>query len=74
MPRTPNAAGYKLVEAGTLMEFEVLSTETKPTASDDGAIVEVELQLDEDLMETCSLGFMFLLGLALPYESNQQGV
>lgn len=31
----------------------MLSTETKLTADDDGAIVEVELQLDEDLMDSC---------------------
>jgi len=46
MPQTPSPAGYKLVEAGTLMEFEVLSTETKPTASDDGAIVDLPFSVE----------------------------
>ena len=58
-PDHTNIAGYKRVENGTLMLFEILRTDIRPTPSDEDKIVEMDLQLDEELMETCTLGFMW---------------
>lgn len=43
-------AGYKLVESGTLMLFEVPKTDIKPTVGNEDKIVDMELQFDEELV------------------------
>jgi hypothetical protein len=39
MTDTSIPAGYKLVESGTLMLFEILKTDIKPTVGDEDKIV-----------------------------------
>ena len=73
MTDAPIPAGYKLVQAGTLMTFDVLKTDIKPTVGDEDKIVDMELQLDEDLVESCSLGFMFVLCLQSFHHGRPRG-
>ncbi|MEQ9319516.1 MAG: hypothetical protein RIF41_10180 [Polyangiaceae bacterium] len=74
MPDHPDLAGYKLVESGTLMTFDVVSTDIRPTPSDDDKVVEIELQLDEDLLASCALGFMFVLCLQSFHHGRPRGI
>lgn len=73
MPENTIPAGYKLVEAGTLMTFEILATDIKPTAGDEDKIVDMTLQLEEDLVESCALGFMFALCLQSFHHGRPRG-
>lgn len=74
MPDHPNPAGYKLVESGTLMTFDVVSTDIRPTPGDEDKIVEIELKLDEDLLATCALGFMFVVCLQSFHHGRPRGI
>lgn len=70
--RTP--IGYKLINDATLVEFEILKTDIQPTVGNEDKVVTVELQLDEELAETCALGFMFALGVLSFHDGRPRGV
>ena len=66
-------AGYTLVESGSLMPFEIIGTDIQPTVGDEDKIVDMELQLDEELVENCALGFMFVLCLQSFHDGRPRG-
>lgn len=66
-------AAYKLIETGTLVEFEVLESEAKPTVSGDSLVTRIELQLEEDDVEWGGLGFIFCIAVLSFHDARPRG-
>jgi hypothetical protein len=45
MADSDRPAGFKLVETGTLVEFEIVDTKVEPSPDGETSFVQVELQL-----------------------------
>ena len=56
------------------MLFEIVKTDIKPTVDNEDMVVDVELQLDEELIESCALGFMFVICLQSFHHGRPRGV
>lgn len=66
--------GYRWVKDTTLIDFEIVNEEIQPTPGNDDTAVEIELQLEEDLVETCALGFMFAICVLSFHDGRPRGV
>jgi hypothetical protein len=66
--------GHKLIKDATLINFEILKTEVEPTADQEDKVVTIELQLEEEMIDTCALGFMFALGVLSFHDGRPRGV
>ena len=70
-PRLDKATGFKLIETGTLVDFDILSTDIQPSPDGEETAVRIELQLGEEGEdgdrtedhEWGAFGFLFVLGL-----------
>jgi len=74
MPENKTPIAYKLINDATLIEFEILKSDIQATVDNDDKIVTVDLQLEEDLADTCALGFMFALGVLSFHDARPRGV
>jgi hypothetical protein len=74
MTDEPKLMGYKLIKDATLVEFEVLKTDIQPTVGNDDKLVNMELQLEEDLVESCALGFIFALCVLSFHDGRPRGI
>ena len=74
-------AGYKLIESGTLVNFDILSTQIDESPGGDEAIVRIELHLGEveeddyrtEDHEWGGLGFMFALAVLSFADARPRG-
>ena len=68
-PGDGRMAGYKLIESGRLVDFDILDTKVEDSAGGDEAIVTIELQLagDEEMGESDAewgaFGFIFAVAV-----------
>jgi hypothetical protein len=76
-------AGYKLLQDGALVLFDVVETEVKPSVGDQETLVRIEIQMkDEDQQEDdeCTtvewgaLGFIFALSVLSFADARPRGV
>lgn len=77
-------AGYKLIEKGTLVSFDIVETQIEPSPGDEEMVVRIELQLGEvedgdeqDRTEDHvwgGLGFVFCLALLSFRDARPRGV
>lgn len=74
MTENKTPIGYKLIKDATLIDFEILKSDIQATVDNDDKIVTVDLQLEEDLADTCALGFMFALGVLSFHDARPRGV
>jgi hypothetical protein len=68
MSRSDRPAGYKLIETGTLVEFEIVDTKVEPAPDGETSFVRIALQLGgleggdgEDQVEWGAFGVIFTL-------------
>jgi hypothetical protein len=52
----------QLVRDGLAPELEVVDTKIEPTFGDDDFHVRIEMRIEEELVESCALGVIFVLG------------
>ena len=64
---------YELMRQASLLEIEVTKTQIEPTAGNEGSHVRIEMQLDEDLLDSCSLGLLFMFGLLSFHDGRPRG-
>jgi len=68
-PGDGRIAGYKLLESGTLVDFDILETKVEDSAGGDEAVVTIQLQMagDEEMGESDAewgaFGFIFALAV-----------
>src|ERR1041384_2922899 len=74
------AAGFSLLETGTLATFEVASTKVEPSPDGETLVVRIEMQLGEpgesdgeDEVEWALFGFMFVLALLSFHDARPRG-
>jgi hypothetical protein len=66
---------YELVRSGTLFDdLEILDTKIVPTIGNEDWAVTVEFKVDEDLVETCVFGLIYVLGLLSFHDGRPRGV
>ena len=66
---------YELVSQGTLFdELEIVETAITPTTGNDDLHVGIELQVDEELVESCAFGLIFVLGVLSFADARPRGV
>jgi hypothetical protein len=65
---------YELIRSGTLFDdLEILDTKIVPTAGNEDWAVTIELKVDEDLVESCAFGIMYVLGLLSFHDGRPRG-
>jgi hypothetical protein len=65
---------YKLLRDASLLDVSLVESDIKPTAGDEDWIVRMQLQLDEELIESCSHGFIFAVGVLSFHDGRPRGV
>jgi hypothetical protein len=64
----------KLARDGTLFEsIEILNTKVEPTVGNEDWHVRIELQLDEEMVATCALGFLYVIGVLSFHDGRPRG-
>ena len=51
----------QLIRDGLVPELEVVDTKIEPTVGDDDFHVRIEMRIDQELVESCALGVIFVL-------------
>jgi hypothetical protein len=65
----------ELVRSGTLFDdLEIVDTKLVPTTGDEDWAVTVEFKVDEDLVESCAFGIIYVLGLLSFHDGRPRGV
>ena len=64
---------YELMRQASLLEIKVKNTQVEPTVGDDGSHVRIEIQVDEDLLDSCGLGLLFAFGLLSFHDGRPRG-
>ena len=65
---------HKLIHDASLLDIEIIESDAKPTVGDEDWNVRMQLQVDEDLIETCAHGFIFALGVLSFHDGRPRGV
>lgn len=75
MTTTEERIEHELVRSGTLFEeIEILDTKMVPTAGNEDWSVTIEFRVDEDLVESCTFGLIYVLGLLSFHDGRPRGV
>jgi hypothetical protein len=66
---------HDLIRDGTLFdELEIANTEITPTVGNDDLHVRIEMQVDDELIESCAFGLIFVLGVLSFADARPRGV
>jgi hypothetical protein len=66
---------YELIRSGTLFDdLELLDTKIVPTVGNEDWTVTIEFKVDEDLVESCAFGVIYVLGLLSFHDGRPRGV
>lgn len=66
---------YQLVQDGTLFEeIEILDKKIQPTVGNEDWAVTIAFRVEEDLIESCAFGLIFVLGLLSFHDGRPRGV
>lgn len=66
-------AGYKLLETGALVEFEVIEQDVQNTAVADSLTTRIEIQLGEEDVEWGAFSFLFCLAVLSFADARPRG-
>jgi len=73
MPDEARLIAYKLIKDASLIDFEILKTDIRPNVDDDDKLAKIELQLEEEMVDTCGLGVMFTLCVLSFHDGRPRG-
>lgn len=65
---------YKLLHNTSLLDIAVVESEVQPTVGDEDWHVRMQLQVDDDLIESCAHGLMFAFGVLSFHDGRPRGV
>lgn len=66
---------YQLVQDGTLFEeIEILDKKIEPTVGNEDWAVTIVFRVEEDLVESCAFGLIYVLGLLSFHDGRPRGV
>ncbi len=63
----------ELIRAGTLVDFEIVSTQVEPTAAGDDSLVRITLQMPEGEVESFAFALVYVLGLLSFHDGRPRG-
>lgn len=65
---------HELIKSGVLCdELQIVNTTITPTVGNEDWAVRIELQIDEDLVPSCSLGLIFVLAVLSFHDGRPRG-
>lgn len=64
---------HKLIHDSSLLDIKVVESDTKPTVGDEDWHVRMQLQVDDDLIETCAHGLIFAIGVLSFHDGRPRG-
>lgn len=65
---------HRLMRDATLLDISVIESDVRPTVGDEDWIVRIQLQVDEDLVDSCAHGLIFTLGVLSFHDARPRGV
>jgi hypothetical protein len=66
---------HQLVSNGTLFEeLQILDSKIEPTVGNDDWHVAIRFRVDEDLVATCAIGLIYVLGLLSFHDGRPRGI
>lgn len=65
---------HKLIHDASLLDIEIVESDARPTVGDEDWNVRMQLQVDEDLIETCAHGVIFAIGVLSFHDGRPRGV
>jgi hypothetical protein len=65
---------HKLIHDASLIDIEVIESDANPTVGDEDWHVRMQLQVDEDLVETCAHGLIFTIGVLSFHDARPRGI
>jgi hypothetical protein len=64
---------HKLIHDASLLDIKIVESDTKPTVGDEDWHVRMQLQVDDELIETCAHGFIFAIGVLSFHDGRPRG-
>lgn len=64
----------QLARDGTLCELEIIETKIEPTAGNEDWHVRIELRVEDELIESCAFGLIFVLGMLSFHDGRPRGI
>lgn len=78
---TENVAEFKLLETGTLVDFDIINKESELSPDKENLSVKVDLQITgeedddpEDIVEWAAFGFIFVIASLSFYDGRPRGI
>jgi hypothetical protein len=65
---------YKLLRDASLLDVSIVESDINPTVGDEDWLVRMQLQVDEELVDSCSHGFIFAVGVLSFHDGRPRGV
>ncbi|MEI9942215.1 MAG: hypothetical protein WDO69_33785 [Pseudomonadota bacterium] len=65
---------YKLIHDSSLLDIEVIESDANPTVGDEDWHVRMQLQVDEELVDSCAHGLIFAVGVLSFHDARPRGV
>jgi hypothetical protein len=64
---------HKLIHDASLLDISVIESDVRPTVGDEDWMVRLQLQIDEELVESCAHGLIFAIGVLSFHDARPRG-
>lgn len=65
---------HRLIRDASLLDMSVIESDVRPTVGDEDWIVRMQLQVDEDMVDSCAHGLIFAIGVLSFHDARPRGV
>lgn len=65
---------HKLIRDASLLDIEVVESNVQPTVGDEDWVVRMQLQVDEEIIDSCAHGLIFAIGVLSFHDARARGV
>lgn len=65
---------YRLLRDASLLDVSVIESDVQPTVGEEDWVVRLQLQVDEDLLDSCAHGLVFALAVLSFHDARPRGV
>lgn len=65
---------HKLIRDATLLNVDVIESDVQPTVGDEDWVVRMQLQVDDEILDSCAHGLIFAIGVLSFHDARPRGV
>ncbi|MEO6601129.1 MAG: hypothetical protein ABIQ16_14720 [Polyangiaceae bacterium] len=65
---------HKLIHDAALLDVVVIESDVQPTVGDEDWVVRLQLQVDEEIIDSCAHGLIFAIGVLSFHDARPRGV